>query len=96
LWKLRLPSSVPHLATGAKVSAGLSVVGAIVGEIFAGSAQDASGLGYVIEQSRGFLKTDYLFAAVLASALLGILIFGAVSLLGAWIVSRWYGEKLLP
>jgi len=93
LWKLRLPSSVPHLSTGAKISSGLSVVGAIVGEIFAGSEKDQFGLGYLINQSSGFLKTDYLFAAVLASAVLGILIFGSVSLLGGWVVARWHGEK---
>lgn len=94
LWKLRLPASVPHLAVGAKISSGLSVVGAIVGEIFAGSAQDQLGLGYLITQTSGFLKTAYLFAAVLTSAVLGIAIFGAVSWLGAWIVSRWQGDKL--
>lgn len=93
LWKLRLPASVPHLVTGAKISSGLSVVGAIVGEIFAGSGMDQPGLGYLITQSSGFLKTDYLFAAVWTSAVLGIIIFGAVGLIGAWIVSHWYGES---
>jgi NitT/TauT family transport system permease protein len=95
LRKLRLPSSVSHLVTGAKISSGLSVVGAIVGEIFAGAGADQTGLGYLITQWSGFLKTPRLFAAVLTSAVLGIVIFGAVSLMGAWIVSRWYGEKLL-
>ena len=94
LWKLRLPASVPHLAVGAKISSGLSVVGAIVGEIFAGSGEAQRGLGYLINQTSGFLKTSELFAAVLTSALLGIAIFGAVSWLGAWVVSRWQGEKL--
>jgi NitT/TauT family transport system permease protein len=84
---------VPHLATGAIISSGLSVVGAIVGEIFAGSEKDEFVLGYLINQSSGFLKTDYLFAAVLASAVLGILILGSVSLLGGWVVARWHGEK---
>ena len=36
LFKLRLPNAVPYLVTGAKISCGLSVIGAIVGEIFAG------------------------------------------------------------
>ena len=94
LWKLRLPASVPHLAAGAKISSGLSVVGAIVGEIFAGSSQNQLGLGYMITQATGLLKTSELFAAVLTSAVLGIAIFGAVSWLGAWIVSRWQGDKL--
>ncbi len=94
LWKLRLPASVPHLATGAKISSGLSVVGAIVGEMFAGSGMDQAGLGYLITQSSGFLKTDYLFAAVWTSAVLGIVIFGAVSIFSAWVISHWYGDAI--
>lgn len=89
LVKLRLPSSVPHLITGARVSAGLSVVGAIVGEIFAGSAAHWSGLGYLIQQTTGFGKTAELFAAVIVSAALGMVIFGAVSAVGAWVMRLW-------
>lgn len=89
LVKLRLPSSVPHLVTGARISAGLSVVGAIVGEIFAGSSTHWSGLGYLIQQTTGFLKTAELFAAVIVSAALGMVIFGAVSALGDGVMRYW-------
>jgi NitT/TauT family transport system permease protein len=89
LLKLRLPASVPHLVTGARISAGLSVVGAIVGEIFAGGGMNAYGLGYLINQSTGQLRADELFAAVFSSALLGMLIFGAVNLAGMLIMRRW-------
>ncbi|HVA48580.1 MAG TPA: ABC transporter permease [Pirellulales bacterium] len=89
LVKLRLPSSVPHLVTGARISAGLSVVGAIVGEIFAGSGARWSGLGYLIQQTTGFQKTGELFAAVLTSAALGMVIFGSVSALGSLIMRFW-------
>ena len=88
LVKLRLPSSVPSLVTGAKVSAGLSVIGAIVGEFFAG-ATDLYGLGYLIPQALGQLKMDYGFAAVICSALLGLAVFGAVSIVGATLLRRW-------
>jgi NitT/TauT family transport system permease protein len=92
LVKLRLPSSVPHVVTGARISAGLSVVGAIVGEMFAGAGAQRPGLGYVIQQTTGFQKTAELFAAVLTSALLGMLIFGAVSAAGAVIMKWWRGD----
>ncbi|HEX5443911.1 MAG TPA: ABC transporter permease [Pirellulales bacterium] len=95
LVKLRLPGSVPNLVTGARISAGLSVVGAIVGEMFAGSYQDENGLGYLIFQSSGQLSTDLLFAAIFASALLGMVIFGAVSLVGGAANRWWRGERLL-
>jgi NitT/TauT family transport system permease protein len=92
LVKLRLPSSVPHLVTGARISAGLSVVGAIVGEMFAGAGADRPGLGYVIQQTSGHSRTDALFAAVLASAALGMVIFGAVSVVGGLTMKWWRGE----
>jgi NitT/TauT family transport system permease protein len=92
LVKLRLPSSVPHLVTGARISAGLSVVGAIVGEIFAGAGADRSGLGYLIQQTSGHLRTDELFAAVLTSAALGMVIFGSVSATGRLVMKWWSGE----
>jgi NitT/TauT family transport system permease protein len=89
LVKLRLPSSVPHVVTGARISAGLSVVGAIVGEIFAGAGAQRPGLGYLIQQTTGFQKTADLFAAVIVSAALGMVIFGTVSAAGA-VVTRWW------
>ena len=91
LVKLRLPSAVPSLVTGAKVSAGLSVIGAIVGEFFAG-ATDVYGLGYLIPQALLQLKMAYGFAAVICSALLGLAVFGGVSIFGATILRRWQTE----
>lgn len=89
LLKLRWPNSVPYMVTGVKISSGLSVIGAIIGEFFAGFGQKRFGLGYLIQYTSGQLKTDYLFAAILASTLLGLSIFGVVSLIGRAIVSRY-------
>ena len=90
LLKLRLPNSVPYLIAGARISSGVSVIGAIVGEYFAGYGVDQFGLGYLILQTAPQMKTDELMAAVIASTLLGVAIFAAVSLLGATILARWY------
>lgn len=88
LCKLRIPSALPHVVTGAKVSAGLSVIGAIVGEFFAG-ATSLYGLGYLIPQAIGSLKMDVGFAAVVCSSLLGLALFGGVSLVGNVLLQRW-------
>lgn len=88
LWKLRLPHSVPFLVTGARTSSGLAVVGAIVGEFFAGNSIDRPGLGYLIQQSVQF-NTPKLFAAVIASTLLGIAIFGLTNFVGTTVLRRW-------
>ncbi|REK08229.1 MAG: ABC transporter permease [Planctomycetota bacterium] len=90
LFKLRLPSAVPYLVTGAKISCGLSVIGAIVGEIYAGFQGDAYGLGTLITRAGGNLDTAYVFAGVICSTLLSIAIFATVSLLGATILARWH------
>jgi NitT/TauT family transport system permease protein len=90
LFKLRLPNSVPYLVTGAKISCGLSVIGAIVGEISAGFGTQSFGLGYLITMTSGKLDTAYAFAAVLCSTLLSIAIFATVSLIGSTILARWH------
>lgn len=92
LWKLRLPHSVPFLVAGARTSSGMAVVGAIVGEFFAGNLAERHGLGYVILQGQQF-NTAKLFAAVIASTLLGIAIFGASTLIGLTVLRRWSDPK---
>ncbi|MEX0819532.1 MAG: ABC transporter permease [Pirellulaceae bacterium] len=90
LFKLRLPAAVPYLVTGARVSSGMAVIGAIVGEFFAGYGATRYGLGYVIMQATNQLKTDELFAAVIASTGLGMAVFAVVNIVGATVLARWY------
>ncbi len=90
LLKLRLPNAVPSLVTGMKISCGLSVIGAIVGEIFAGYGTQRYGLGYLITLTTGKLETAYAFAAVLCSTLLSVAIFVAINLIGSSILARWH------
>ena len=90
LVKLRLPSAVPSIVTGARTSSGLAVIGTIVGEFFVGyDPSEQIGLGYLIQQSNDQLKTDLVFAAVLLSTLLGLAVFLAVGGVGATILRRW-------
>ena len=91
LLKLKLPASIPYLVAGAKISAGMAVIGAIVGEFFLGFGS-RFGLGYLIMQSSSQMKTDELFAAVLASTLLGLLVFASVQCAGGVVLRRWGGE----
>ncbi|MDX2176559.1 MAG: ABC transporter permease [Candidatus Sumerlaeia bacterium] len=93
LLRLRLPHAVPDIVTGARVSSGLSVIGAIVGEFSAGYGNQNFGLGYLIVQTSGLLQTPYLFAAVFMSTLLGLTIFGIVGSAGDWSTRRWRGTR---
>lgn len=91
LLKLRLPNAVPYLVTGAKISCGLAVIGAIVGEIYAGFQGEHIGLGTLITRANASLDVSYVFAGVLGSTLLSIAIFATVSVLGSTILARWHG-----
>jgi NitT/TauT family transport system permease protein len=93
LFKLRLPHAVPYLVTGAKISCGLSVIGAIVGELFAGHNTDNYGLGYLIRMTTDNLKTAFAFAAVLASTALSIAVFATVTWVGTTILARWHTSE---
>lgn len=93
LTKLRIPNSVPSLLTGAKISCGLSVIGAIVGEFFAGYGTEDFGLGYLIIHSTSQMKTAYLFAMIFFSTGLGLIFFGVVSAVNSIILSHWHGNR---
>ena len=87
--KLQFPHAVPYLVTGIKTSSGLSVIGAIVGEFFVGYGGSGFGLGYLIRSSAERYQADQLFAAVLLSTLLGVVIFSAVGLLAQTTLGKW-------
>jgi len=91
LFKLRLPHALPHIFVGLKIAAGASVVGALVGETFAGSSSlGAGGLGYSSIYALSQLDTPYLFAIILTSSLLGLLLFFAVVVLERIMVGSWH------
>ena len=95
LFGLRLPHALPHIFVGLKIAAGASVVGALVGETFAGSAAlGAGGLGYSSVYALSQLDTPYLFTLILASSLLGLAFFFGVGLLERLMVGKWHASIL--
>jgi NitT/TauT family transport system permease protein len=91
LFKLRLPHAVPSLFVGIRIASGISVIGAIMGELYAGSSRvGEGGLGYCIQYASSQLQTDYLFALVLAATVLGFGIFFTVSSLEWYFLHRWH------
>ena len=97
LWKLRLPHALPGLFTGIRISSGISVIGAITGELFAGSSRvGEGGLGYSITYANSQLQTSYLFALVLASTVLGFSFFFVVVFFEWLFLHRWHESTLRP
>ena len=88
--KLRLPGALPHIIAGLRISAGLSVIGAIVGEFIIGSGNAQGGLGVQIVFAQGRMYTSLLFAEVIAATLLGFLFFLAVSSIGRLLLKNWH------
>jgi NitT/TauT family transport system permease protein len=88
--KLRLPGALPHIIAGLRISAGLSVIGAIVGEFIIGSGNAQGGLGVQIVFAQGRMYTSLLFAEVIAATLLGFLFFLAVSGVGQLLLKNWH------
>ena len=91
LFKLRLPHAVPSLFVGIRIASGISVIGAITGELYAGSSSvGGGGLGYSILYASSQLQTDYLFALVLAATVLGFSFFFLVMFLEWYFLHRWH------
>jgi NitT/TauT family transport system permease protein len=91
LFKLRLPNALPNLFAGLRISAGVSVIGAIMGELFAGSTRvGEGGLGYSITYANNQMETDYLFALVLAATVLGFAFFFIVMFLEWLALHNWH------
>lgn len=88
---LRLPAALPFLFSGLRTAAGLSVIGAIVGE-FVGSNGFPPSLGYVVLRSSRSADTALTFGAVFSSALLALGFFGMVRLLEHRVIGSWHGE----
>ena len=89
-WKLQLPGALPHIIGGLRISAGLSVIGAIVGEFIIGSGNAQGGLGVQIVFAQGRMYTALLFAEVIAATLLGFLFFMIVSAIGNRLLKNWH------
>jgi NitT/TauT family transport system permease protein len=92
--KLKFPAALPYIMTGLRISSGLAVIGAIVGEFIAGIGGMRGGIGYVITQAAAQLKMPYLFAAALTSSILGIAIFILVSFISARFLRHWHESAI--
>ena len=90
LTTLQVPAAVPSSFTGLRGAAGLSVIGAIVGDFF--FQQGDVGIGGLLRIYTLRLNMEALLTAVALTALFGVLVFTAFAALDRWVVGRWYGS----
>lgn len=86
--KLRLPNSLPFLFAAARTCMSMSVIGAVVGEMY-GSTK---GLGNVVTTSANYLEIDRMFSAIFLLATMGILMTNAVRLIERRVL-KWHGAE---
>jgi NitT/TauT family transport system permease protein len=84
--RVRLPSSLPFVFNGMKISMTFAIIGVIVGEFI--TSQE--GLGYVILFAGSKLETALVMAAILVLCIVGLVLYGAVCAV-EWLVMRRFG-----
>ncbi len=95
LVELKLPAALPHMLAGLRIAGGLSLIGAVVAEIAAGSAGAGSGLAYRIAESGYRLNIPRMFAALLLLSIAGIVIFFALSWLSHLVLRHWHESAVM-
>ena len=88
LWKLQLPAALPNIFTGLRISAGLAVIGAVVGDFF--FVQGPAGIGILISLYSDRLESEQLYTAVIMSSLLGVFTFILVGAVGQRVIGKWH------
>jgi NitT/TauT family transport system permease protein len=94
LFKLRFPNALPSFFTGLRIASGISVIGALTGELFAGSVRvGEGGLGYAMIYANNQMETSYLFALVLAATALGFSLFFVVMFFEWLALHHWHESR---
>ncbi|MFN0027013.1 MAG: ABC transporter permease [Acidimicrobiales bacterium] len=88
LLKLQLPAAMPSIFTGFRISAGLSVIGAVVGDFF--FRQGEAGIGRLIDKYRARDDNPEMYGAVILAGVLGVTVFWLFGQLNQKAVGRWH------
>ncbi len=88
LLKLQLPAALPAIFNGFRISAGLSVIGAVVGELF--FKRGNKGIGILMDTYRSRNNYPLTYGALVLTALLGISVFVFFGWLSHLVIGRWH------
>ncbi|NET38314.1 MAG: ABC transporter permease [Cyanothece sp. SIO1E1] len=91
---LRLPSAMPYFLGGLRISGGLALIGAVVAEFVAGTGGTRAGIAYQILISSYNLEIPRMFAALLMTTTLGVLIFVVLTLLSSFLLRHWHESSV--
>jgi ABC-type nitrate/sulfonate/bicarbonate transport system permease component len=71
LYRIKLPSAVPYIATGLRISSAVALILAFTAELFMGTP----GLGQIMNVAESFGLTEQVYALALATGFLGLAIY---------------------
>ncbi|UFU07044.1 ABC transporter permease [Ruania halotolerans] len=91
LTKLKFPAALPAIFTGLRNAAGLSVIGALVGDYF--FQQGPAGIGGLLRTYTLRIQMEALFSAIALTALFGVAVFTLFAVLDRVVIGRWYGQR---
>jgi sulfonate transport system permease protein len=77
VFRLVIPSAMPNILLGVRLSLGVAWLGLVVAELIAST----SGIGYMMSDARQFNKTPVVFVGIILFALVGVLVDVFVRLL---------------
>jgi len=89
LTKLQFPAALPNIFVGLRISAGLAVIGAVVGDFYFRQG-GVVGIGAQIDVYRSRLWGPELIAAIILASALGLVVFLFFGWLAKRVVGKWH------
>jgi len=91
---LSAPSALPFFLGGLKIAGGLALIGAVVAEFVIGRAGTGLGLASTLLEASYRFNFGRLYAALILISVMGVAIFGLMSLISYLCLYRWHESAL--
>lgn len=88
LVRLQIPAASPAIFAGFRISAGLAVIGAVVGDVF--FRQGEAGLGQEVDLFISRIQLAGTWSCIIMAAILGLAFFSFFGFLNKAVVGRWH------
>jgi ABC-type nitrate/sulfonate/bicarbonate transport system permease component len=82
LWRVVLRAALPSIITGIRVGLGVGWMALVAAELVGAN----SGLGFLINDARTVLRTDYVVVGMITIGLVGLLIDRCIRIVGRWMM----------
>lgn len=91
---LSAPSALPFFLGGLKIAGGLALIGAVVAEFVIGRSGTGLGLASTLLEASYRFNFGRLYAALILISVMGVMIFGLMSLISHLLLFRWHESAL--